>query len=228
MTDKDDYQPGEWATITGSGFIYPDAEGNPVVETSVTLQVLHVDGTPNTGNGHEMRTVSINGDGTFTTQWYVDPDDSLGAIFKVTAIGQDSGLKAERIFTDGPLAACNNISGTFESLSSGSSTWASTSATGWKELENVPIRVALSSTCASTTDPIEKNVQVQFDHHAGQTPGIQNLFDFQPSSGVQIITAPLLDAPANSGVWSYTFKIGLAGAFVRNVTLSPFGLPVVP
>ena len=212
MTDKDDYQPGEWATITGAGFIYPDADGNPVVETSVTLQVLHVDGTPNTGNGHEMRTVSVNGDGTFTTQWYVDPDDSLGAIFKVTAIGTTSGLKAERIFTDGPLVACSDISGTFESLSSGSSTWTTNSATGWKELENVPIRVALSSTCASPATPIEQNVKVQFDHHAGQNPGIQDLLDFVPSTGVQIITAPLLDAPANSGVWSYTFKIRLTAS----------------
>lgn len=205
MTDKDDYQPGEWATITGSGFIYPDADGNPVVETSVTLQVLHVDGTPNTGNGHEMRTVSINGDGTFTTQWYVDPDDSLGAIFKVTAIGTTSGLKAERVFTDAPLADCTTYNAELQGQSANSTTWISGNLAGWQELQYIRLRVNLTtSNCTVPAAGIEKNITVRFPH----TQAIQDLTNFAPSSGVVIVTPPVLNSPA-TGDWSYTFKVRL-------------------
>src|SRR5438874_8241772 len=43
-TDKQDYQPGETAVITGSGF-------QP--REQVRLQVLHTDGTPNTAPEHQ-------------------------------------------------------------------------------------------------------------------------------------------------------------------------------
>src|SRR5687768_14023353 len=42
-TDQVDYTPGQTAHIFASGFAVGEA---------VQFQVLHIDGTPNTGNGH--------------------------------------------------------------------------------------------------------------------------------------------------------------------------------
>ncbi len=92
-TDLADYAPGATAQITGSGF-WPNE--------IVTLQVTHADGTPDGGAGHEPWTVTAGPLGSFTTSWYVDPDDSLGSTFLLTAVGRDSGLTAETTFTDAP------------------------------------------------------------------------------------------------------------------------------
>ena len=94
-TDKSDYRPGETAIITGSGFGSGDA---------VTLRVVHTDGTGEGGNGHEPWTVYADADGNFNTTWYVDPDDSFGSSFLLTAVGAPSGLTAQVAFTDGPVA----------------------------------------------------------------------------------------------------------------------------
>jgi hypothetical protein len=99
MTDKDDYGPGDTAIITGTGY---------EVGETIELQVLHIDGTPNTGGGHDPWYVVDGGegdldgaaDGNFLTTWYVNPDDSLGATFELTASGLDSGLVARWEFTD--------------------------------------------------------------------------------------------------------------------------------
>src|SRR5262245_8153734 len=64
-TDLLDYAPGATAQIVGTDF-----EPNE----SVTLQVLHDDGL-NGGQGHEPWTVQAASDGSFTTTWYVNPDD---------------------------------------------------------------------------------------------------------------------------------------------------------
>jgi hypothetical protein len=99
MTDKLDYQPGEWAILTASGF---------QVGETIQFQVLHIDGTPNTGNGHDAWYVEDGGpddldgveDGNVVTQWYVDPDDSLYSTFEATALGLSSNLSASTVFTD--------------------------------------------------------------------------------------------------------------------------------
>ena len=90
QTDKADYQPGETVIITGSGFGGEE----------VRLQVTHADGTPDGGAGHEPWSVFADGDGSFTATWHVDPDDSLGSRFLLTADGVTSGLHAETTFTD--------------------------------------------------------------------------------------------------------------------------------
>jgi len=94
-TDKADYRPGETAIVTGSGF-------GPSEE--VTLQVTHTDGTAEGGAGHEPWTVWTGGDGSFTSSWYVEPDDSVGATLLLTAAGSSSGLTAQTTFTDAPAA----------------------------------------------------------------------------------------------------------------------------
>ena len=94
-TDKADYRPGETAIITGSGFW-----ANEIV----TLQVVHVDGGEEDGAGHEPWNVAADADGNFTSSWFVNPDDSLGATFVLTAVGNSSGLTAQTTFTDKPAA----------------------------------------------------------------------------------------------------------------------------
>ena len=104
-TDQADYPPGATALITGSGF-WP----NEVV----TLQVTHADETPPGGAGHESWTVSADGDGAFSSSWYVDPDDSVGSVLLLTAVGADSGLIAQTTFTDlaiGLYDQCSNDDG---------------------------------------------------------------------------------------------------------------------
>ena len=89
-TDKFDYQPGETAVITGGGF----APGE-----NVTLQVVHANGLDD-GDGHLPFTTVADGSGNILTQWFVNPDDSLHAIFILSAIGETSGQKARTVFTD--------------------------------------------------------------------------------------------------------------------------------
>src|SRR5262245_39521264 len=69
-TGQIDYSPGETAFISGSGF---------EIGETIQLQVLHTDGTPNTGEGHEPWYVVDGGDGdldgiadgNLQTTWYV-------------------------------------------------------------------------------------------------------------------------------------------------------------
>ncbi|MBW0158070.1 hypothetical protein, partial [Sedimentimonas flavescens] len=111
-TDKDDYAPGSTAFFTASGL----EDG-----ASVTFEVEHVsdageDGVLGTaddvvidlgGDGHDSWTVTDGGDGdldglangTVVTSWYVNPDDSAGERFLVSASsGSDT---AYATFTDG-------------------------------------------------------------------------------------------------------------------------------
>jgi uncharacterized repeat protein (TIGR01451 family) len=90
QTDKYDYQAGETAVISGAGF-------RPV--EVVTIQVEHSNGDDD-GAGHEPFEAIAEPDGRISAQWLVDPDDSEGSIFRLTATGTDSGLRATSTFTD--------------------------------------------------------------------------------------------------------------------------------
>jgi VCBS repeat-containing protein len=105
-TDKSDYAPGETAVITGTGF-------QPYER--VTLQVIHIEGIAEdvvdhyehivtAGEGHEPWTVTADENGSVNSTWYVHPDDSLGATFLLTAVGEASGRTARYVFTDGSIA----------------------------------------------------------------------------------------------------------------------------
>ena len=100
-TDKVNYFPGEFAHISGFGF---------APNETVTLQVVHTDGTAEGGGGHEPWSVYADADGNFTSDWFLDPDDSAGSRFLLTATGNTSGLTAEARFTDGlaDIDACAN------------------------------------------------------------------------------------------------------------------------
>ncbi|SUQ61288.1 DUF5801 repeats-in-toxin domain-containing protein [Pseudomonas wadenswilerensis] len=124
-TDQADYAPGSTAIITASGF----AAGS-----TVALEVEHATGpgadnlwgTPddvlntNTGEGHEPWYVTDGGagdldgqvNGSVTTSWYVNPDDSAGATFLLTATSAGADGKfatrddvvATTSFTDSALS----------------------------------------------------------------------------------------------------------------------------
>ncbi|MGY8902377.1 MAG: hypothetical protein ACKVI1_07270, partial [Flavobacteriales bacterium] len=99
VTDKPDYAPSETAYISAAGF---------QIGEQVEFLVLHIDGKPNTGNGHTPWTVTDGGpndidgqaDGNIETSWFVDPDDSFNSVFELTAVGQSSALTASHTFKD--------------------------------------------------------------------------------------------------------------------------------
>jgi hypothetical protein len=92
-TDKFDYKPGETARISGAGF---------QAFESVTLEVDHVDGRQD-GEGHEPFFAFADQDGRVNAEWLVNPDDSLHAVFVLTAAGATSGRTATTIFTDSAI-----------------------------------------------------------------------------------------------------------------------------
>src|SRR5439155_12535372 len=106
QTDKTDYAPGETAIITGSGFQAGE---------TVTLQVVHTDGTAEGGSGHAPWAVVADAGGGISAEWFVNPDDSVGSSFVLTAVGGSSSLTAQTTFTDdniGTYDQCSNDHGT--------------------------------------------------------------------------------------------------------------------
>lgn len=88
--DQADYAPADTAVLNGEYF-HPNEE--------VTVQVEHLDPTVVDGHGHAPFVVTTDDQGAFTTSWYVDPDDSLGQLFRASA-DCSHGLHAETLFTD--------------------------------------------------------------------------------------------------------------------------------
>ncbi|MES2466672.1 MAG: hypothetical protein V4675_05175 [Verrucomicrobiota bacterium] len=101
-TDKSDYPPGSTVQITGTGFQAGE---------SVQCEVDHADDL-DTGAGHDPWLVTADGSGSFTTTWFVDPDDNIGATLILTATGQTSGNVATATFTDAPPVIITPPSGT--------------------------------------------------------------------------------------------------------------------
>jgi hypothetical protein len=92
-TDKGDYAPGELVAITGTGW-YPNQ--------TVTLQVVHSDGTA-TGENHDPFTTTSDADGNISATWNVETDDGLGASFVLSAKCAPDGMEPELatwFFTD--------------------------------------------------------------------------------------------------------------------------------
>lgn len=91
MTDQSDYAPGTTATISGFGFQAGE---------TITLQVLHDDGTSDGGADHQPWTVTADPLGDFQTTWHVCEDDCVGSHLVMTASGQTSGQTVRAYFTD--------------------------------------------------------------------------------------------------------------------------------
>ncbi|MFV3304594.1 DUF5801 repeats-in-toxin domain-containing protein [Pseudomonas sp. NY15181] len=125
-TDQQDYAPGSTAIITAAGF--------PAGST-VRFQVQHATGagadgiwgTPDdvlattSGAGHNAWSVTDGGagdldgkvNGSVTTSWYVNPDDSAGATFLLTATSSD-GTVATASFTDDPVVVATGVTVTLD------------------------------------------------------------------------------------------------------------------
>jgi hypothetical protein len=90
MTDKDDYQPGNYVFITGSGW----QPGETVT--------LHFDEEPKPSTcmlPHDLTAVADANGNIYNNQFLVK-ENHLGVKFTLTATGQSSGLTATTIFTD--------------------------------------------------------------------------------------------------------------------------------
>ncbi|MGI8981137.1 MAG: DUF7507 domain-containing protein, partial [Pirellulaceae bacterium] len=180
MTDKPDYAPGETADVSASGFQIGEA---------VQFQVLHTDGTPNTGNGHHPWSVVDGGptdldgqaNGNILTAWYVDPDDSANSSFALTADGQSSGLKAATNFTDaGPAADLDhygNVSGEWLDGNLG------TNKANYLEGQSVPDRIVMTGLTAGTTYSITPCYDT--------TKGGKHAFDYLTSYDRSVSPDPL-------------------------------------
>jgi hypothetical protein len=156
-TDKPDYRPGETAIITGSGF-WPNE--------IVTLQVVHIDGGAEGSAGHAPWNVAADADGNFTTSWFVNPDDSLGATFLLTAVGNSSGLQAQTTFTDKPAAnldQCANGGVGDPPVQCAGAAWQNGNLNGnqahYLEAQTVPYRAVFSDLTAGAT----YTTTIQFD-----------------------------------------------------------------
>ena len=135
-TDLSDYSPGSTATITANGF----SAGSTVafeVDHATDAGADNLWGTPDdvlatdSGEGHTPWYVTDGGagdldgqvNGSITTSWYVNPDDSAGATFllSATAAGADQvygsadDVMATASFTDSaPLITATGVSVTLD------------------------------------------------------------------------------------------------------------------
>jgi hypothetical protein len=89
-TDLVNYTPGGTALITATGFQPGE---------TVQFQVLHTDGTANTGaNEAPWQVADTSGAGNLQTSWNLDLADT--GSFEVIAVGQTSGAVATSVFSD--------------------------------------------------------------------------------------------------------------------------------
>jgi hypothetical protein len=90
LTDLVNYNPAGTAIITAGGFQSGE---------TVQFQVLHTDGTINTGpNEAAWQVTDTSGTGNIQTSWNLDPTDT--GSFEVVAVGQTSASVATTVFSD--------------------------------------------------------------------------------------------------------------------------------
>jgi plastocyanin len=169
FTDKPNYQPGQTAFIFGSGFASNEL---------ITLQVVHLNGTAEGGEGHEAWNVMADEFGNFTSTWFVNPDDSAGSMFLLTAIGNSSGLTAEYVFSDGSanLDTCANgptsapVQCTGENWDNGN---LNASKSHYAEGDSVPYRTVFENLVIGNT----YSISIEYD----TTQGGKHAFDYLTS-----------------------------------------------
>src|SRR5262245_9907043 len=196
LTDAHDYRPGDTARIFASDF---------QVGETVEFQVVHIDGTPNTGGGHDPWTVQDGGsadldglrDGNVQTSWYVDPDDSAFSTFSLTAHGLLSGLSAATTFTDAPAANLDhfgNVTGEWLDGNLGSN------KASYLEGQSVPDRIVFTD----LTPNVSYSITISYD----TTKDGKHAFDYLTTYDRTVNPNPL---DGTTGV---------------NATVSTFAIPV--
>ncbi|HAQ18082.1 MAG TPA: hypothetical protein DCR40_02485 [Prolixibacteraceae bacterium] len=149
-TDKDDYYPGEWVIITGSGW-QDDA--------NVQLTLTHLDPLPDPLHAHESWLVQPNAEGYIYYEWYVDTME-LGTSFDLTALGMTTGLTATTYFTD--AATKDTYPSAFSTFTGGSTycqgatptnlsvSWTTTNCGTAGSSVNIPITIKWFNTSSGT------------------------------------------------------------------------------
>ena len=169
-------------------------------------------------------TVWTNGRGRFDSTWYVNPDDSGGAVFLLTALGGTSGLAAEWVFTDNPavnLDQCRNGESTTPNdcfdfgASQGSFGWVNGNAgpehSHYAEGHSIPYRARMTELPVGGTVVIELGYDIKHGgKHAldflthyqrllphggfGHTPEVVTPFDIL-GNGVQGVSSTFSEHP---------------------------------
>ena len=94
-TDKDDYAPGEFVTITGSGW-------QPGETVNLTLHEV------GTGAADTPLNAVVEADGTFVNDFWAPNESHLGVRFYLTADG--AGATAQTTFTDNKVLTVSKVS----------------------------------------------------------------------------------------------------------------------
>ncbi|WP_256578650.1 DUF5801 repeats-in-toxin domain-containing protein [Pseudomonas sp. B28(2017)] len=208
-TDLKDYAPGSTAIITASGFS---------AGSTVTLEVDHAIGAgadgvwgtsddvldTNTGAGHEPWSVTDGGagdldgqvNGSVTTSWYVNPDDSAGATFLLTAtsagadgvVGTGDDTVATTSFTDSsPGAVATGVTVTLDETA-GLQNGAATPVPAGDADDNdtsLTLPTAFSgrlATLLAATAPTETLIGAALSGYNGSNTGL-NAFTIAPAAG---------------------------------------------
>lgn len=231
-TDKADYAPGSTATITGTGFM----SGEPVV-----MQVLHADGIPNTGHGHEAWFVDADIDGNFETTWHVCEDDCVGSTLVAKGVGQMSGLRADVYFTDSGSFGYTTTTGKANtvSLSAGASnsTTLGTNVTSPQNNGTFNAHLEFSTTAGTSIGIGTGNNQIdlssvirQFQTGGGTTgmPRTEDTKSFPITLSVGASVAPgtyqfraraIADGVAEAAGWP--FSVVVTGQKISGITVHP-------
>jgi uncharacterized repeat protein (TIGR01451 family) len=182
-TDQADYPPGSTAYIIGSGFLPKE---------TVSLQVLHADGTPSDGADHEPWSVRADSRGEFASSWHVCEDDCLGALLELTAVGQRSGRIAQAQFTDGPSASNGQLLGWLDLTQQWGSTIQSANSR-YGEGDTIPLRFNVSLAAGTTHTLLLKydfstdNVHYFFDSLGSYNASVRNA---DPAAGLSGLGTP--------------------------------------
>jgi hypothetical protein len=211
-TDKWDYQPGETAQISGGGFQPGE---------SVMLQVVHTnpDSYDPDKSAHLPWPVAADSSGGIQSIWFVDPIDSLGEEYLLTADGLSSGLHAEYHFTDANPSAdldqCANDkfpSPSTDGCSASENDWVNgnvnESKANYFEGDSLPYRMLFDHLTVGTvpTGPIH-TVIIKWD----TTKGDKHALDYLTTYNTTVTTAdPCLGVSGCGGTPS-TFPIAKDG-----------------
>ena len=220
-TDLNDYAPGSTATVTASGF----AAGS-----GVTFQVQHVSGagpdgilgtlddTVETtgGAGHDSWYVIDGGagdldgvvNGSVTTKWYVDPDDSLGATFLLTArsagsdgiLGTADDVVASASFTDADTITVTGVTTTLDE-SPGLQNSVATPTVPGDANDNDIAASALPSAFSTrlTANGVGTAINAALSGYTGAAANTgSNAFTISPAMGASISDVRFVDASGNA------------------------------
>ncbi|MCM2271759.1 MAG: hypothetical protein NDJ18_04300, partial [candidate division Zixibacteria bacterium] len=123
--------------------------GNFNAGETITLQVVHADGSPSTG--YSPWTVTSFSDGSFRSSWELPTVETSGEVLQINASGSSSGLYAQSSFMAAPSL---NLDQLHNGTMSSSPEWANgninTTNSCYSEGNSVPFRYFVAGTGAGT------------------------------------------------------------------------------